>query len=303
MNYLRLIGYRNLLMIAAVLFLIKYFLFLPFQVDITLNNLGFTLLIFATLCLAAAGNIINVINNSVADKVNHPKTEAIENFISEKIAFNLFIGLNIIGVGIGFYLSNSIGHPGFSALFIIGSALLYFYATYLQKQLLAGNLIISILVALCILLPGLYDLLPAITPENQTTQNTFFSILLDYALLAFLLNWLREIVHNQKNIDDDHKAQKVTLTLSIGKERTNKVLFTIACFTLAGVIYYLYTYLFGNTSIVLYALFLIVAPLLYFLIKILSAETKKDFSHLYFLLSLTMWIAIFSIGLYKFTLL
>lgn len=303
MNYLRLVGYQNLLMIAAVQLVIKYFLFVPFQIDITLNGLGIVLLIFASLCLAAAGNVIIAISNTVADKINHPKKWIVGNSISERNAYNLFFGLNILGVGIGFYLSNIIGHPGFSLLFIIASVLLYVYATYLKKQLVAGNMVIGILAAMCIILLGLYDLLPAITAKNQATQNTIFSILLDYALLAFLLNWLREMTQDQKNIDGDHKAENLTLSISIGKERTNKCLFGLAVLSIAGVIYYMYTYLFGNTIIVLYVLFLIVAPLLYFLIKILSAKTKKDFSHLYLILTITMWTALFSIGLYKFILL
>lgn len=303
MNYLRLIGYHSLLMIATVQLIIKYFLFVPFQIDITLNGLGIALLIFATLCLAAAGNVIIAISNTTADKINHSKNQIVGNSISEKSAYNLFIALNILGVGIGFYLSNIIGYPGFSALFIIASVLLYVYATYLKKQLVVGNVVIGLLAAMCIILLGLYDLLPVITAENQATQNTIFSILLDYALLAFLLNWLREMTQDQKNIDGDHKAENLTLSVSIGKERTNKCLFGLAVLSIAGVIYYMYTYLFGNTIIVLYVLFLIVAPLLYFLIKILSAKTKKDFSHLYLILTITMWTALFSIGLYKFILL
>ncbi len=36
-----------------------------------------------------------------------------------------------------------------------------------------------------ILILGLYDLLPAITPQNRATQAVIFSILLDYALICF----------------------------------------------------------------------------------------------------------------------
>lgn len=303
MNYLRLIGYRHLLMIASAQFIIKYFLFKPFQIDITLNGWGVALLIFACLCLAAAGNIIAAITNIEADRINCPEKVVIGNSISEKTAYNLFIGLTIMGVGIGFYLSNIIGHPEFSALFIIASALLYLHAVYLKKQLIVGNVAIGLLAAMCIILLGLYDLLPAITPQNQATQNTIFSILLDYALLTFLLTWLRELVKDQKNVDGDHKAGNATLSVSIGKERTNTCLFALTVISVVGVIYYMYTYLSGSTAIILYALILIVAPLLYFLIKILSAKSKKEFSHLYLVLTLTMWTALVSIGLYKFILL
>lgn len=303
MKYLRLIGYQNLLMIAAVQLAIKYFLFLPFQIDITFNGLGISMLVLATLCLAAAGNIIISINNREADKINDRNNPIVGNSISVKTAFNLFIGFNVIGVGIGFYMSNLIGHPGFSALFIITSALLYVYATYLKKQLIIGNVTIGILAAMCIVLLGLYDLLPAITPENKATQNTIFSILLDYALLAFLLAWLREMVSDQKNVDGDHKAGNDTLSVSMGKTRANKCLFALTLLPMAAVIYYMYTYLFGNTAIILYALFFILAPLLYFWIKIISAKSNKEYAQLHFILTFTMWTSLISIGLYQFILL
>ena len=57
--FLNLIRWKNLILIALVQILIKYALFEPFDVTITLNGLGFALLILSTLCLAAAGNIIN----------------------------------------------------------------------------------------------------------------------------------------------------------------------------------------------------------------------------------------------------
>lgn len=303
MNYLRLIGFHDLLMVAVAQILIKYFLFAPFQIDITLNGFGIFLLIFATLCIVAAGKIILAINNVEADKINRPDQMIIGKSVSEKNAYTLFLVLNVLGVAIGFYLSNLIGHPGFSALAIIISGLLYIYATYLKKQMIAGNVVIGILSAMVIIVMGLYDLLPAIVPENQATQHTIFSILLDYALLALLLNWLREMVKDQANVDGDHKAENNTVSVSLGKKRTGKIMCALGLLPLAAVIYYMYHYLFGNQAIVLYALILIVGPLLYFQVKILNAETEKDFSQLYWVLTFTMWFALLSIGLYQFILL
>jgi 4-hydroxybenzoate polyprenyltransferase len=208
-----------------------------------------------------------------------------------------------VGVGSGFYLSNVIGKPGFSAVFIIISALLYLYATYLKYIMVAGNLVISALVAFSIIIVGLYDLLPAITAENQQTQSTIFSIILDYALFAFLLNWLREMVKDQEDINGDYKAGRNTLPIAIGSKRANLAIFFVGLLPLAAVIYYLYNYLFENLWAVLYALIFIVAPLLYFLINIWTAETKKDYYKLSSLLKIIMLLGIVSLGLYKFILL
>lgn len=300
--FFKLVRYPNLLMILLTQVLIKYGLFDSFGIGISLSGLGFSLLVLATICIAAAGNIINDIYDLETDKINKPQRVLIGSYFSVETANTLYIILSVIGVGIGFFLSNLIGKPGFSAIFIIISALLYLYATYLKQIMVVGNLVISALVAFSIIIVGLYDLLPAITPENQQTQSTIFSILLDYALFAFLINWLREMVKDQEDIKGDYKAGRNTLPVAIGANRTNIVIFLVGLLPLSAVIYYLYQYLFENLWAVLYALFLIVAPLLYFLINIWTAKTKTDYTKLSSLLKIIMFMGIVSLGLYKFIL-
>lgn len=294
-------------MIALVQVLIKYALFEPFlettNLSITLNWFGFSLLVLASVCLAAAGNIINDINDVEIDLTNKPDKVLIGKTISEKTAYNLFIIFNVIGVGIGFYLSNLIGHSGFSALFIIVSALLYLYATYLKQMLLVGNIVISLLVALSIIIVGIYELLPAITPENQPTQSTFFEILRDYAGFAFLINLIREITKDIEDVDGDHKAGRSTLAIAIGRERAGKVLFVLMMLPILAVLYYLTKNLYKHQEAVIYFLVLVVGPLIYLCIKSFTAEKKKDFNHISKLLKLVMLFGMLSLLLYKFILL
>lgn len=290
-------------MIALAQILIKYFLFKPFNIDITLNWFGFSLLVLASVCLAAGGNIINDIHDVEADRINKPNRVVIGNGISEKSAYNLFLTLNIIGVLIGFYLSNLIGKPFFSAIFILVSALLYLYATSIKSYVVIGNLLISALVALSIIIVGIYELLPVITPQNQATQTTIFSILLDYALFALLINWLREMVKDQEDIDGDYKSGIQTLPIIMGRERTNKFIFAISFFSILTIAYYVITYFYTNPFAIGYALLLIIAPLLYFTLKILSAKSKSDYKRLSLVLKLIMFFGLISIGLYQFILL
>lgn len=301
--YLQLIRVPNLLLIIVTQLLIKYALFETFGIAITLSSFGFFLLCLSTVSIAAAGNIINDILDVETDRINKPEKTVVGTKISEKTAYNIYIILNVIGVGIGFYLSNLIGRPGFSAIFIIISALLYLYATYLKQILLVGNLIISGLVAMVILIMGLFELLPAITPENRQTQSIIFSILLDYAFFAFMINWLREMIKDQEDITGDYNTQRNTLPIAIGKDRANMFIFVVGLIPLAAVIYYIYEYLFTNLYAVLYALVLIVGPLLYFLIQLWTTKSKKQFRHLSVVLKLIMIFGLLSIGLYPFILL
>jgi 4-hydroxybenzoate polyprenyltransferase len=290
-------------MIVLTQVLIKYFLFEPFNIAITLNDFGFFLLVLATVCLTAAGNIINDIFDVEADKINKPSRVLIGRSISEKTAYNLFFGLNVIGVLIGFYLANMIQKPSFTAIFIFTSALLYLYAKSLKSYLVLGNILISIFVAMTIVIVGLFDLFPAINPQNQANQNTIFSILLDYALFAFLINWIREMVKDQQDINGDHKTGIKTLPIFLGKSRTNKIIFVVSIIPLVAIVLYMYNYLYHHQAAILYALLLILAPLLFFMVKIWSAETKKDYRLLSLLLKIIMFFGLASIGLYQFILL
>ncbi len=284
-------------------FFIKYGLFHPFGIEITLNGFGFSLLVVATLCIAAAGNIINDIYDVEIDKINKPEKVLIGKTITEKSANNLFIILNVIGVAIGFYLANIIGRPGFSALFIAFSALLYLYASYLKGMLLVGNLLISALVAMSIIVVALFDLLPAVTPENQATQSTIFSIVLDYALFAFSINLLREIVKDLQDINGDKKGGLNTLAIALGRKRTTTITFILGALLVMGVVFYMYEYLYKQQVLLLYFLFAIVAPLLFFCIKAWSAETKKEYGFLSTLLKIVMFTGICSLLLFQIALL
>ncbi len=301
--YLKLIRAGNLVFIALTMFLIKYGLFEPFGVAITLNLFGFSMLVLAVVLVAAAGYVINDIYDVSADLRNKPDRTFIQNKISEKSAYRIFFILNIIGVGLGFYLSNMIGRPGFSAFFIFGSAILYLYNSQFQQTILVGNILVSIIVGLIPIGVGLYDLLPAITPENKQTQSTIFSILIDYSIFAFLINFLREIVKDQQDMDGDYNAGYRTLPIVFGKSRTNKILFAIGFIPLGFLIYYIYQYLFENTRAVVYTLFLLVAPLLYFQINILTAKKKSEYALLSKILKAVLFFGLISIGLLQFILL
>lgn len=289
-------------MIALVQLLIKYALFEPFlkntELTITLNGFGFGLLVLSTLCIAAAGNIINDIYDIETDLVNRPSKVIVGKSMSEKTAYTLFISLNSVGVLIGFYLSNLVGRSGFFAIFVMISALLYVYASYLKQSILLGNIVVSILVSLSILIVGVFELIPVITAQNQTTQLTFFKILLDYALFAFSINLIREMVKDLEDIDGDYKSGLKTLPIVFGRGRASKAVFALTLLPLFGSIYYVVTYLFKFEVIIAYFVILIIAPLIYIAVKSYNAKTKKHYRHISNMLKLVMLLGMLSILLY-----
>jgi 4-hydroxybenzoate polyprenyltransferase len=303
LSFLNLIRWKNLLMIALVQLLIKYALLEPFGVQTTLNAFGITLLILATICIAAAGNIINDIYDIETDIVNKPNTIIIDKSISEKTAYNLFIILNLIGVGVGFYLSHLVGRAAFFSIFVIISILLYVYASYLKRTLLVGNIVVSILVGLSLIIVGIFELIPAMTLSNQHTQVLFFKVILDYTLFAFCINLLREIAKDIEDIDGDYKAGMNTLPIAIGRERAKHVLTVLNFFPLAGIIVYVVSGLYKQPISVGYFLLFIIGPLTYVSIKTFGASTKKEMHHISNMYKLIMLFGMLSLLLYKYVIL
>ncbi len=289
-----------MLLIATVQLLIKYALLEPFGVQTALSSLGISLLMLATLCIAAAGYIINDIFDVETDSINKPEKLIVGKSISEKTAYNLFFIFNMVGVGVGYYVSHLVNKDAFFSLFVIISVLLYVYASYLKQMLLVGNIIVAILVALSLVIVGVFELLPTLTPLNRQTQLFFFKILLNYALFAFFINLLREIIKDMEDINGDYKAGMNTLPIAIGIERSAKVVFVLTIVLLFAVGYYVVNVLYKNQIMVLYFLVFIMGPLLYLAIKMFSANTKKEFHQMSQVLKLVMLFGMGSLLFYLF---
>jgi len=300
LNVLKLIRFPNLLIIALAQILIRYGLYVPFNATPALSDLQFALLVVATLAITAAGYVINDIYDQEIDRINKPNSRIIGNKISEKKAHTLFMVLNVIGVGIGFYLANSIQRPVFVGFFILISILLYLYASSFKRIIVVGNLLIALLVAMSLLIVPIFDLLPAITWQNQVVQTRTFLLILDFAIFAFGINWIREIVKDLVDIDGDKKGGINTLPIAIGRNRTLKIILVLTFLLLCGIVYYMYEYLYSQQYLMLYFLLFIVGPLLYLFIKTFDAKSKKRYRLMASLLKIIMLTGICAMILFRY---
>ena len=293
------------MMLALMQLLFRYG-FLNYQsIPLALNNWQYLLLVFATVMIAAGGYVINNIIDQATDNYNKPNKVVVGRGISETNAYNVYFLVTVLGVGTGFYLSNVIAKPGFAAIFIIISATLYLYATTLKQLLLIGNFVVALLLAFSVIIIGIFDLFPVITPENKSVMRGLFSILLDYALFAFVINFIREIVKDMEDINGDYKLGMNTLPIALGLGRTSKIVFALSLIPLVMVIFYVKAYVFENDLYfaTLYALIFIVAPLIYFTVKMAYAKKNQDFHHLSTVLKLIILFGLFSIAIVTYNIL
>jgi len=288
----------SLLGIVFTLLVIKYGLFEPFQIATALDNFHYALLIIATTCVACAGSVIHTIFDRNALSITAQKEVAKPRLFTETQEYSVFIALNVIGVAIGFYLSHYIDRSGFSSFFILISALLYLQASYLQQFPFIGNLMVALFAVLLLLVPGIFDLQPAITPENRGIQATIFSILLDYAALTFVLSILQELVNDCSNMDQQQHTGMRTIPMLLGRDRTMKLVSVLTLLPIAMIFWYSYTYLFHNTIAIGYGLLALIAPLLYFMFKCWTIENNQQLSFLNTLLHIVLFLVVCSLILY-----
>jgi 4-hydroxybenzoate polyprenyltransferase len=298
MNLLNLVRWKNLLIIAFVQFLIKYALLEPFTeltgVTTSLQPIGFILLVIATLCIAAAGYIINDIYDVTADKINKPDKVIIGQQISEKRATVYFILLNVIGVGLGYFISFQVGQSDLFVIFVIISGLLYAYSAYLKRYLIIGDVVVSAFVAMSILLVGIFELLPALNDNNRDVQLTFFEIIFDYALFGFMINLVRELVKDIEDTKGDKIAGYQSLSIAFGIKNARLITFALNLVNIALIIAYLVEYFYKNNLVVIYFLGLIIGPLIFVSIRLLQAKEKEQFGLISSLLKVIMFTGVCS---------
>jgi len=297
-KFLQLIRFPNLVMIALTQFLFYYCWIVPFDTSYITIDLFFCV-VLATVFIAAGGNIINDIFDIQTDRINKPHKVFINSFISKKNAYLLYFLFTFVGIGLGSYAGLTIDRWLISLLFTGISALLFLYSAYLKGVPVLGNIVVSALVATSILILITFEQLPQ-TPGKQL--NLFNSVSLIaiyvYGIFAFLINLIREIVKDIEDINGDYNANITTLPIILGRNRVNKMVAILAGITILFTFLCISEYLQGQTVITVYILVTILLPLLYFIVKVWQADTKREYRMLSFLLKLIMLFGILSTVVY-----
>jgi 4-hydroxybenzoate polyprenyltransferase len=289
-------------MLAFMQLVFRYLFLEQSYVDLALSDFNYILLVIATVCVAAGGYVINNIMDQETDEIAKPQNRVVGVSISETMAYNWYIGLTIVGVGIGFYLSNVIYKPTFASMFILVATLLYMYATSFKQIPVLGNVVVALLLSTSIIIIGLFDILPAIDADNRFRMKEAFSILMDYAIFAFIINLIREIVKDLEDMDGDYQSGINTLPITIGIPKTKIIVGILTVISIGMLAYYINSNLFELDYVIYYTMVFIIGPLIYFGVKLMNAETKKQLHHLSLVLKIILFFGILSVAIIVFNL-
>ena len=295
MDFLKLIRYKNLLMVLLTMFLTKYALIDSQIPSASLSNLHFVILSSSVVLISIGGYLINDVFDINTDLINKPNRVYIDQTISFRNAIYVSFFTSFTGFLLGLYLCivNDLMYLIWFFLFCILS--LFFYSYDLKKRFFLGNIVISILCSLTILLTYLFH-------AKFLTGAVFFGtslykVIIGYSFFAFFTTLIREIIKDIEDVNGDLKIKAKTLPIVIGRKRASKVAFLFSCILL----FFLFlTLLFFRTNdlFLAYGMLFMVIPLLFFMRKLWVSISKKNFSVLSTLLKFIMLSGILSMILF-----
>lgn len=321
LDFFRLIRFPNLLIIAFSQYMMRWFLLMPllelkrtdfdtYLPKAEMTELDFFLLVLATVMIAAAGYIINDYFDVRIDEVNRPAQNVVGKSIKRRVAMGAHMVINILGVGIGLWLSwkyNQFSSGSF--IFITVPALLWFYSTNLKKQFLVGNILIALLSSLVLLLvwlfelPGIYRTFstayPFLIEAKQFSLADVLNIGLAYSAFAFIISLLRELVKDTEDYEGDlaYGCRTVPIVLGIARTKWIMAAITAVLLFLIGWLIVL-QYQASDFSAVAYFLLLVELPLAVILWMVLKASGKTDWKRASLLIKIVMLTGISFLFLY-----
>ena len=294
-DYLDFFRWKNVLMILLIQYLFKYVLFEKYNIEVSLDDLHYGLLAVSTVFVAIAGYIINDVNDVKADIINKPDKLFVDKKITRLNAHYFFLGFNSAGLLLGMYLSYYVGHTSYFIIYVLTSLLLYQYAKYLKKMLLVGNLIVSLIIFLCILMPAVFDIAPATNAYNIHAQIEIFYVFLLYGGFGFLLTMIREIDKDMEDVEGDKSIDAKSFPIVLGIKKTKAIAISIGFFLISGLSYLLFKLYNSEKNLVFYTIIMVLVPLVFFMFKLYRTEEKKNFHFLSGVLKMIMLTGMLSI--------
>ena len=295
------VRWSNLLFLAALIWLMEKWVAVPI-----LDKAAFgeqlpwyivLLLMLATVLIAAGGYVINDYFDVKIDRINRPDEVIVTRSVSKPAAMRLSIILSGLGIGFGVVLAILLRSMTFAILFIIIPGLLWFYSSSYKRLFMIGNLIISLLAALTPMIVAMANvailqLRYATILPYTTLVHDLYAWLGGFALFAFLLTWIREIVKDMQDQMGDRELECHSMPVVWGDQWTKLFVTVLIVLTLAIIGYLWYQVLpferAWSSLSTRYIVFGVVIPLLGSLGLLWSAKIPSDYKTCQQLVKFTM---------------
>lgn len=278
-GFMRLVRVQNLLIVVLTQYLARVFLVGSPTARPDTNWLSdladptMLLLSLSTVCIAAAGYIINDYFDVKIDIINKPQRVIIGRYLKRRMAMGAHQVLNVVGCLIGLYLSRWV-----FIVDVLSVTLLWFYSAQFKRQPFIGNVIVAFLTALSLIILAVY-------------YRRNVDLLLIYAFFSFVISLVREIIKDMEDIRGDARFGCRTLPIVWGLRRTKYFLYAlIAMFIIS--LFFMAKSLGNHQLSLIFGCLLF--PVIYLIYQLVYADKKKDFGHLSNLCKVIMLMGVIS---------
>ena len=306
-GFFQLIRYPNLIFIALTQSLFYYRIIVPYfknnvQSNQLLQETDFFLLLVASVLIAAAGYIINDYFDIQIDNVNKPERLILGKLIKRRWAMLLHLVLSLAGLFLTAIVAMHLNNLLLLGLNFLSVMMLLLYSSTFKKQLLIGNIIISVLTAWVVGVLFITEIRLNDTVYmqlNQAALGSLYKVTLVYAGFAFIVSLIREVVKDMEDMEGDRRFGCETMPIKWGIPST-KVFVAVWIFVLVGLLAAIAFYAMLNSwSWPFYALsFAMIIQFCIMLKNLYHAQLTADFANISKALKLLMLVGILSMSFY-----
>lgn len=294
-SMLRLFRLPNLLIVAITQYLLQYLVLIPplHLADLypKLDFFHFSLLVFTTVLIAAGGYVINDIIDYKTDLINKPDKIIIEKYLSKKSAYLLYGIITLIGAAIAWFLANYIQQKILFLIYPTAVLALFFYSKYLKKMPLWGNLIVAVFCAgvAGIVLFSERAAFVDILETQPILGNKIMVLFSGYIVFAFITTLLREIIKDMEDEEGDRKTGLRTFPIYAGINNAKKIALIISILLMIALFFAAYWLLLNQEWVgLVFSFVLLIIPILFIIHYLKKSTFKSHYSTLSRLIKLVM---------------
>ncbi len=296
--FFKLIRVQNLLIIAVTQYLMRWSIIYPLLIKLSVvsneevihfkdfglqfNEFYFALLVLSTILITGAGYVINDYFDIKTDVFNHPDNVIVGRKISRRAVMLIHIIMNFTGVALGIFISFLIHLPALAVIFLLIPGLLWFYSTTYKRQFLIGNIIVSFLTGLVPFMVVLFEV-PCLNAEYGTVMidyhanfNILFGWVGGFAIFAFWLTLIRELIKDMEDFEGDREYGRKTLPVKLGLGITKAIVVVLLALFLSGLMWVYFMFI-PDVSTLVYLSIALVLPTLYMIFRLTMSQIKKDY--------------------------
>jgi 4-hydroxybenzoate polyprenyltransferase len=306
LHYLKLVRWPNLLITILTMVLVRYYLILPLLAGegLTLQTplWVFICLVLSVVLIAAGGYVINDYFDVRIDNFNHPEEVILGVSVPIKHAIPFHATLSIAGIILGLIASFAVGNPTLVFVHLLAGLLLWLYSARYKRKPVWGNMVVAVVSALVVAVVWLFEVFAmfkhSVVIINRSELNWTHMSILFFAIFAFLLSLIREMIKDAEDIEGDRRYGCRTLPVVVGMIPVKWIVIALTAIGMVA-LGWVQIHLWGISYNLTTYYFMVIQFMMGFLIyKMWLAQEKSDYTALSQLARIIMVGGILALQIY-----